>query len=98
MRWTKRKPDPCFAKMGHPAPSFSQSATSYITAINHINGMFRVSKGTWWRPLRPRDVQHWRIGDGVAGVHRASCGDDPNVYLVTDVDESESACAQWIGR
>ena len=60
--------------------------------------MFPAGKGTWWRPLRPGDVQHWHIEDGLTGVHSAACGDDPNVHLVTDLDESESACAQCKGQ
>ncbi len=74
------------------------SSGVYITEINHANGTFQLSNRTYWRALSPRDVQDWRRGDGVTGTRSASCGNDPNVSLLTDTDESESACAQRIGR
>jgi hypothetical protein len=73
------------------------SSGLYITKIN-ANGTFQLSNRTYWRALSPRAVQHWRVGDDVVGAHSASCGNDPNVYLLIDTDESESACAQRIGR
>ena len=76
----------------------SSSDGVYITEINHENGMFHLSNRTYWRALFARAVQHWRTGDNVTGVRSASCGNDPTVYLVTDTSESESACAQQIGR
>ncbi len=74
------------------------SSGVYITEINHANGTFQLSNRTYWRALSPRDVRDWRAGDDVIGTHSASCGNDPNVYLLTDTDQSESACAQRIGR
>jgi hypothetical protein len=80
---------------GLAAPS---SSGIYITEINHENGTFHLSNRTYWRTLFPRTVQHWRTGDDVTGARNASCGNDPNVYLLTDTSESESACAQQVGR
>jgi len=78
-----------------PAPG---SRGLFITEINHTTGRFQLSNRTWWGALRPRAVDDWKAGDGVTGTHSPSCGYDPNVYLLTDTDQSESACAQRIGR
>ena len=78
-----------------PAPS---SNGLYIKQIKRENRNFQLSNRTYWRALIPRAVQHWRTGDEVTGARSNSCGYDPNVYLVTDINQSESACALQIGR
>jgi hypothetical protein len=78
-----------------PAPD---AQSLQIATIDHTTGRFQLSNRTWWGALRPRDVQHWRSGDGVTGTRSAFCGSDPNVYLLTGTDQSESACALQIGR
>jgi len=74
------------------------SSGVYIAEINHANGTFQLSNRTYWRALSPRAIQDRRNVDAVSGAHSAACGSDPNVYFLTDTDESESACAQRIGR
>jgi hypothetical protein len=74
------------------------SSGVYITELNHANGTFQLSNRTYWRALYPRTIGDWQVGDDVVGTHSASCGNDPNAYLLTDTDQSESACAQRIGR
>lgn len=79
-----------------PAPG---SRGLYITEINHTTGRFQLSNRTSWGALRPGEVKNWRAGDDVTVVRDSSCSRyDPNMYLLTGTDESESACAQRIGR
>jgi hypothetical protein len=78
-------------------PMFGASGL-YITEINHATGRFKLSDYTSWGALNKRDIKDWKAGDGITGGRSASCGNDPNVYLLTDTDESESACALRIGR
>ena len=70
----------------------------YITEINYATGRFKLSDYTLWGALNKRDIKNWKANDGITGLHSASCGNDPNVYLLTDTDQSESACALRIGR
>ena len=80
---------------GSPGPSTDRV---YITEIKNEIGTFHLNNRTYWRVLIPRKIQHWRAGDEVAVARSASCGTDPNVYMVTDTSESESVCAQQRGR
>jgi hypothetical protein len=70
----------------------------YVTEINYGTGRFKLSDYTLWSALNRRDIKNWKANDGITGLHSASCGSDPNVYLLTDTDQSGSACAQRIGR
>lgn len=78
-------------------PMFSASSL-YIAEINYATGRFRLSDYTMWGALNRREIQGWKLNDGITGLRNASCGNDPNVYLLTDTDQSESACALRIGR
>jgi len=77
-------------------PAFCASGL-HIVRIQ-ASGLFQLSDYRWWSPLNRRDIKNWKVGDGITAVRSASCGNDPNVYLLTDVDQLESACAQRIGR
>ena len=70
----------------------------YINQINQTTGRFQLSNNTWWNALDRRQIQHWQIHDSITGGRSSACGSDPNVYLLTDTNQSESACAQNIGR